>query len=77
MPCIVYAFFGSSRQLAVGPVAVTSLLIGAGLKSLVPGAEDITNPNSLTGEQVRTTLFIVIHCDADGIDMGAPAHRCG
>ncbi|EFJ51511.1 hypothetical protein VOLCADRAFT_79619 [Volvox carteri f. nagariensis] len=36
IPCITYALVGSSRQLAVGPVAVTSLLIGSNLKELVP-----------------------------------------
>lgn len=47
LPCLVYALFGSSRQLAVGPVAVTSLLISSSLRDLVPGSEDITNPVSL------------------------------
>lgn len=37
MPCIIYALFGSSKQLAVGPVAVTSLLIGNGMVNIVPG----------------------------------------
>ncbi len=37
MPCIVYALFGSSKQLAVGPVAVTSLLIGNGMVNIVAG----------------------------------------
>jgi MFS superfamily sulfate permease-like transporter len=26
-PLIIYAFFGSSRQIAVGPVAIISLLV--------------------------------------------------
>lgn len=30
VPVLVYACFGSSRQLAVGPVAVTSMLLGTG-----------------------------------------------
>ena len=34
VPCLVYALLGSSRQLAVGPVAVTSVLLGNGLESL-------------------------------------------
>jgi len=33
LPVMVYAIFGSSRQLGVGPVAVTSLLIGSGESS--------------------------------------------
>jgi hypothetical protein len=32
LPILVYALFGSSRQLGVGPVAVTSLLIGSGAR---------------------------------------------
>jgi sulfate transporter 4 len=32
VPTLVYAFFGQSRQLAVGPVAMVSLLIEAGLR---------------------------------------------
>ncbi|PNG99947.1 Proton/sulfate cotransporter 2, partial [Tetrabaena socialis] len=52
LPCIVYALVGSSRQLAVGPVAVTSLLIGTKLKDLVPGSAAIANPNTPTAEQV-------------------------
>lgn len=38
------AAFGSSKELAVGPVAVTSLLISSSLKGVVPGSADITNP---------------------------------
>eukprot|EP00878_Enallax_costatus_P011379 GHUV01011882.1.p1 GENE.GHUV01011882.1~~GHUV01011882.1.p1 ORF type:complete len:284 (+),score=47.99 GHUV01011882.1:245-1096(+) len=45
MPVLVYALFGSSRELAVGPVAVTSLLISSSLREIVPGARHITNPN--------------------------------
>ena len=40
VPCLVYAFLGSSRQLAVGPVAVTSTLLGNGLAGLFPGLAD-------------------------------------
>jgi hypothetical protein len=34
IPCILYAMLGSSRQLVVGPVAVTSLLLGSGLSGI-------------------------------------------
>ena len=34
VPTIIYAFFGSSRQLAVGPVAVTSILLANGLADI-------------------------------------------
>lgn len=37
VPCLVYALFGSSRQLSVGPVALTSLLIGTGMAEVLPG----------------------------------------
>ena len=36
VPCLVYALLGNSRQLAVGPVAVTSTLLGSGLDQLFP-----------------------------------------
>ena len=34
IPQVIYAFMGTSRQLAVGPVAMDSLLVAAGLGSL-------------------------------------------
>ena len=41
VPLLVYALFGSCRHLAVGPVAMTSLLVFAGLSSLAkPGSEE-------------------------------------
>lgn len=41
MPLLVYALLGTSRQLAVGPVAMDSLLVAAGLGTLaVGGVED-------------------------------------
>mgnify|MGYP003639672206 FL=1 len=36
LPLLVYAILGSSRQLAVGPGAMISLLVGAGISSLSP-----------------------------------------
>eukprot|EP00929_Paragymnodinium_shiwhaense_P075781 TRINITY_DN3878_c0_g2_i1.p1 TRINITY_DN3878_c0_g2~~TRINITY_DN3878_c0_g2_i1.p1 ORF type:complete len:908 (+),score=210.11 TRINITY_DN3878_c0_g2_i1:157-2880(+) len=36
VPTLVYGFFGQSRQLAVGPVAMVSLLIEAGLQGMLP-----------------------------------------
>jgi len=35
IPVIIYALFGSSRQLAVGPVAIVSLLTASALAPLV------------------------------------------
>ncbi|MEX0828554.1 MAG: SulP family inorganic anion transporter, partial [Haliea sp.] len=41
MPPILYALFGSSRALAVGPVAVASLMVASALGSLaLPGSPD-------------------------------------
>ena len=40
-PVVIYAFLGSSRQLAVGPVAMDSLLVAAGLGTLaISGVEN-------------------------------------
>ena len=51
VPVLIYSLFGSSRQLGVGPVAVTSTLIGEGVKNLVPGSEHIENPSQPTAEE--------------------------
>ena len=41
IPLILYAFMGTSRQLAVGPVAMDSLLVAAGLGALtISGVEN-------------------------------------
>ncbi|CAK9254958.1 unnamed protein product [Sphagnum jensenii] len=40
VPVFAYAIFGSSRQLAIGPVALVSLLISNGLTPLVDLAEE-------------------------------------
>lgn len=40
IPLVVYAVFGSSRQLAVGPVAMVSLLVAAGVGTIAaPGSD--------------------------------------
>ena len=36
VPLLLYALFGTSRQLAVGPVAMVSLLVAAGVGGLAP-----------------------------------------
>ncbi|TCS96637.1 SulP family inorganic anion transporter [Hazenella coriacea] len=41
IPLIIYALFGSSRQLAVGPVAMVSLLVFSGISTLAkPGTNE-------------------------------------
>ena len=52
VPCVVYSLLGSSRQLSVGPVAVTSILLGNGLESLF----GISSPcYSDTGDAMNST----------------------
>mmetsp|Transcript_17379 Transcript_17379/g.52010 ORF Transcript_17379/g.52010 Transcript_17379/m.52010 type:complete len:696 (+) Transcript_17379:162-2249(+) len=60
-PCIVYAGFGSSRQLAVGPVAVTSLLLGSGL----PGIVDFEAPASVVDP--KTGNVVAYSANSPGI----------
>ena len=67
LPVIAYALIGSSRHLAVGPVAVTSLLISSSLKRIVDGSADISNPNNPLPAQVRRPMRVG-HC------MGTPVH---
>ncbi|MCF6148714.1 MAG: sulfate permease [Candidatus Kuenenia sp.] len=43
-PLFVYAFFGSSRQLAVGPVAIVSIIVFSSLSEVTtPGSPDYIN----------------------------------
>lgn len=41
VPIFVYSIFGSSRQLAIGPVALVSLLVSNILGSLVDSSDDL------------------------------------
>ncbi|XP_019192795.1 PREDICTED: probable sulfate transporter 4.2 [Ipomoea nil] len=41
IPIFVYAIFGSSRQLAIGPVALTSLLVSNVLSSVVDPSDEL------------------------------------
>ncbi|KAL0048646.1 hypothetical protein WJX82_007650 [Trebouxia sp. C0006] len=45
LPVLAYALTGSSPHLAVGPVALVSLLLSEGLTKVIPGAEVNANPN--------------------------------
>jgi SulP family sulfate permease len=40
-PILIYTVFGRSRQLALGPVAIVSLLTASGLESLAAGDHDL------------------------------------
>lgn len=64
LPVFIYAIFGSSRQLAVGPVAIVSLLMKEGLHKAIPESLDITDPNNPSGDaqvlaQARYNLMAV------------------
>ena len=41
VPLVVYALFGSSRQLAVGPVAMVSLLVAAAVAPMAEGQPEV------------------------------------
>jgi SulP family sulfate permease len=53
VPLIIYAFLGSSRQLAVGPVAMVSLLVAAAVSSL-----GITDPYVFVEMAIVLALMI-------------------
>ncbi len=53
VPQLAYAIFGTSRQLAVGPVAMDSLLVAAGL-----GALSLAGPEEYIAMAVLLALFV-------------------
>eukprot|EP01025_Chloroclados_australasicus_P052553 TRINITY_DN612_c0_g2_i2.p2 TRINITY_DN612_c0_g2~~TRINITY_DN612_c0_g2_i2.p2 ORF type:complete len:667 (-),score=99.60 TRINITY_DN612_c0_g2_i2:54-2054(-) len=59
-PVLAYAVFGSSRQLAVGPVAITSLLLEEGLTPLVPGKEHIHDTANLNAHE-QEVMDVYVH----------------
>jgi sulfate transporter 4 len=71
VPVYAYAVFGSSRQLAVGPVALLSLLLSTGLPKVLesnghfPGDDDYQDIYNQVAMQasflVGVTIFMVWH----------------
>jgi sulfate transporter 4 len=65
VPVLVYSAFGSSKHLAVGPVAVTSLLLGNALHRMYPESkaiEDAADPPPRLADvqaDVNTTVIQV------------------
>lgn len=53
VPLIIYAFFGTSRQMAVGPVAMVSLLVASGIGSL-----GITDPTQHIKLAIELSLLV-------------------
>jgi SulP family sulfate permease len=66
MPQVVYAILGTSRQLAVGPVAMDSLLVAAGLGALKTSGMD---------EYIALAVFLALFMGA--IQLGLGLFRMG
>ncbi|KAF7839981.1 sulfate transporter 2.1 [Senna tora] len=64
VPPLIYAVMGSSREIAIGPVAVVSLLISSMVQKLIDPASD---PLAYTKLVLTTTLFAGIFQAAFGI----------
>lgn len=66
VPIYAYALFGSSRQLAVGPVALVSLLLNAGLTLVMENAgrtrENTQNYDEMYASMAIQTSFLVGIC---------------
>lgn len=64
MPPLIYAVMGTSREIAIGPVAVISLL----LSSMVQKLEDpVANPIAYTDLVLTATFFAGMFQAAFGI----------
>ncbi|MEX1216675.1 SulP family inorganic anion transporter [Saccharospirillum sp.] len=60
MPLLVYALFGTSRQLAVGPVAMVALLVSSGVGALAPiGSEQYIAMAILLALMVGVIQFLM------------------
>jgi sulfate transporter 4 len=59
VPIYAYALFGTSRQLAVGPVALVSLLLSAGLTVALEG-EGMTPDNTENYQAIYATMALQV-----------------
>lgn len=60
LPLVVYAFFGSSKHLAVGPVAIVSLLTFTGVASVAePGSAEFVAYAALLALMVGSLQFLL------------------
>ncbi len=64
LPIVLYAVFGSSRQLAVGPVALISLMTAAALANTEPGVDPLAAAAALA------LLVAVAHLALGGLRLG-------
>jgi sulfate transporter 4 len=66
VPVYAYAFFGTSRQLAVGPVALISLLLNTGLTIVMENSgrtpDNTANYDEIYGTLAIQTSFLVGIC---------------
>ena len=79
-PVLFYAVFGTSRQLAVGPVALVSLLTESALSSKLPkditcGEADLPSTSAACGEYVSAAM--TISCLTGIIMLGMGVTRLG
>lgn len=59
LPLLIYPLFGSSRQLSVGPVALTSILVFSGISAFAqPGSEEFIQLAILTAFLVGVVQLI-------------------
>lgn len=60
VPILVYVFFGTSRQLAIGPVAMDSMLVAAGLGALaITNTEDYITMAIVLAFMVGAVQFVL------------------
>lgn len=78
VPPMVYALLGSSRQLAVGPVAVTSILLGNGMPAIMdslglPLNDNPSNPDhpeaQATYDRIVVQIAFLAGCFYTGIGL--------
>lgn len=60
VPLIIYALFGTSRQLSVGPVAMVAILVAAGVGQYAePGSERFVNMAIMTAFGVGIVMLLM------------------
>ena len=66
MPTLAYAMCGSSRQLVIGPVAVLSLILSAGLSDIIPFVNSNPNePEDAEAQRTYNTMAVQVRTPCD------------